>query len=330
MDQPLPNRSDRAAAAPDAPPRTRLNPLRGIGLKISSVTVFTAMAICIKASAPHVPPGEAVFFRSFFAIPVILGWLAWEGNLRHGLDTLYPMGHVWRGLVGTTAMGLGFTALGMLPLPEATALGYAAPLLTVIFAAMFLGEQVRAFRLSAVFVGLVGVMIVLAPRMTVTSLGDASKLQTVGAFAAVLGAVFVALAQVFVRKLVNTETTAAIVFYFSITAATLSLVTLPFGWALPTPREAVLLVGAGFLGGIGQILLTESYRHAETSVIAPFEYVSMLLALVLGYLIFEELPTRAMLTGAALIVAAGLFIIWRERRLGIQRAGARKVMTPQG
>ena len=196
-----------------------MNPLRGIGLKILSVTVFTAMAICIKASAPQVPPGEAVFFRSFFAIPVILAWLAWTRNLRHGLDTLYPMGHAWRGLVGTTAMGLGFTALGLLPLPEVTALGYAAPLLTVIFAAMFLGEQVRVFRLSAVVVGLVGVMIVLSPRLTVTSVGDASKLQTIGAMAALLGAVFAALAQVFVRKLVQTEATAAIVFYFSVTAA---------------------------------------------------------------------------------------------------------------
>jgi drug/metabolite transporter (DMT)-like permease len=333
MNRPLPNPSNQAAPGavpPAAPARPRVNPLRGIGLKILSVTVFTAMAICIKASAPHVPPGEAVFFRSFFAIPVILGWLAWEGNLRHGLDTLYPMGHVWRGLVGTSAMGLGFTALGLLPLPEATALGYAAPLLTVIFAAMFLGEQVRIFRLSAVFFGLVGVTIVLAPRLTVLSLGDASKLQTIGAFAALLGAVFAALAQVFVRKLIHTEATAAIVFYFSVTAAVLSLITLAFGWVVPTFREAVLLVGAGFLGGLGQILLTESYRHAETSVIAPFEYVSMLLALILGYVIFEEVPTGAMLTGAALIVAAGLFIIWRERKLGIERAGSRKVLTPQG
>src|SRR6188768_2493400 len=113
-----------------------MNPLRGIGLKVLSVCVFTAMAICIKASAPHVPPGQAVFFRSFFAIPVIVGWLAVTASARHGFDTLHPMGHVWRGLVGTMAMGLGFTALGLLPLPEATALGYAAPLLTVIFAAM--------------------------------------------------------------------------------------------------------------------------------------------------------------------------------------------------
>lgn len=307
-----------------------MNPLRGIGLKILSVVVFTMMAICIKASAPHIPPGQAVFFRSFFAIPVILAWLAMTGGLRHGFDTLYPMGHVWRGLVGTMAMGLGFTALGLLPLPEATALGYAAPLLTVIFAAMFLGEEVRAFRLSAVAVGLVGVVIVLAPRMTVTSLEEATVLYTIGAMAALGGAVFAALAQVFVRKLIKSEATATIVFYFSATASVLSLLTLPFGWAIPSAKEAILLVGAGFLGGIGQILLTESYRHAETGVIAPFEYVSMLLALVLGYAVFGEVPSASIVSGALLIVAAGLFIIWRERKLGLQRAAARKAITPQG
>jgi drug/metabolite transporter (DMT)-like permease len=307
-----------------------MTPLRGIALKIASVLVFTLMAMCIKASAPHVPPGEAVFFRSSFAMPVIVVWLLWTGTLRHGLDTLHPMGHVWRGLVGTTSMGLGFTALGLLPLPEATALGYAAPLLTVIFAAMFLGEEVRAFRLTAVFFGLVGVVIVLMPRLTITSVEVASTWQAVGAMAALLGAVFAALAQVFVRKLIHTEATGTIVFYFSLTASCLALLTIPFGWVVPTPGETAILIAAGFLGGIGQILLTQSYRHAETGVIAPFEYVSILLALLLGYVVFDEVPTLTMLGGAALIVAAGLFIIWRERKLGLQRAAARKVITPQG
>ncbi|WP_299129904.1 DMT family transporter [uncultured Amaricoccus sp.] len=307
-----------------------LNPLRGIGCKILSVMVFVLMAICIKASAPRVPPGQAVFFRSFFAIPVILVWLGLSGRLPGGLATRNPLGHVWRGLVGTCAMALGFTALGLLPLPEATALGYAAPLLTVIFAAMFLGEEVRVFRLAAVGVGLAGVMIVLAPRITVGP-GAGAQLETIGAFAALMAAVCAAMAQVFVRKLVHSEQTAAIVFYFSVTGAALALVfTLPFGWVMPAPREAALLVGAGLLGGVGQILLTESYRHAEASVIAPFEYVSMLFALLLGYFVFEEVPTLPMLAGATLIVLAGLFIIWRERRLGIERARARKVMTPQG
>lgn len=195
-----------------------MNPLRGIGLKILSVAVFTAMAACIKAAAiADVPPGQAVFFRSLFAIPVILVWLVLQHDLAHGLSTRNPMGHLWRGLVGGAAMACGFTALGLLPLPEVTAIGYAAPLLIVIFAAMFLGEEVRLFRLTAVLLGLIGVVIVLSPRLSVTSIETASQWETLGAMTALMGAILAALAQVFIRKLVQVETTAAIVFYFSVT-----------------------------------------------------------------------------------------------------------------
>ena len=305
-------------------------PLYGIFLKICSVTVFMAMSICIKAMAPHIPPGEAVFFRSLFAIPPILIWLAWRGQLRDSYKTDNPMGHLWRGLVGVCAMFLVFSALGLLPLPEATTIGYAAPLIATVLAAMFLGERLRIYRLSAVFAGLFGVVIVLAPRMSVLDEGDVDTLAAIGALCALMGAVFAAMAQVFVRKLVQTEATATIVIYFSLTATVISLLALPFGWVVPGPREAVLLVCTGLFGGAGQILLTASYRHAETSVIASFEYVSMLMALAVGYFLFDEVPTIAMLAGAALIVAAGLVIVYREHRLGIERAQARKVMTPQG
>ena len=110
----------------------------------------------------------------------------------------------------------------------------------------------------------------------------------------------------------------------------LSLATIPFGWVMPTPTEAALLIGAGLLGGLGQILLTESYRHAETAVIAPFDYTSMLLALAVGYFAFAEVPTIPMLLGAGLVVGAGLLIIYRERQLGLERGRARRAMTPQG
>jgi drug/metabolite transporter (DMT)-like permease len=269
-----------------------------------------------------------VFFRSAFAVPVIVAWLALRGELRSGLQTRNPMGHVWRGLVGTMAMGLGFASLGFLPLPEVTAIGYAAPLLVVIFAAMFLGEDVRLFRLGSVFAGLTGVLIVLSPRLSVGS--GISHGETLGAVLALGGAVFAALAQVTVRKLVATETTSAIVFRFSLTAAVLSLITLPFGWAVPTATEAALLVLCGLLGGIGQIFLTSSYRHADASLIAPFDYASMLLALVIGYWVFDEVPTWTMLSGAAIVVSAGIAIIWRERYLGLKRDQQRKAMTPQG
>ncbi|WP_103258258.1 DMT family transporter [Tabrizicola aquatica] len=304
-----------------------MRPLRGIAFKLASVLVFIVMASLIKATADHVPAGQAVFFRSFFAMPVILVWLALRRELGTGLKTANPMGHLWRGVVGTLAMGLGFAGLGYLPLPEVTAIGYAAPLLTVIFAAMFLGEEVRAFRISAVALGMTGVLIVLAPRLSLAP-GAAGIAEAFGAMLVLGGAVFAALAQVFVRKLVQTEATPAIVFYFSLTATLLSLVTLPFGWVWPDPWEAGLLVLAGLLGGVGQILLTSSYREADASLVAPFDYASMLFALGIGYFIFAEVPTLPMLGGAALIVTAGILIIWRERQLGLERARQRKAMTP--
>lgn len=306
-----------------------MNPIRGIALKIASVCVFVAMASLIKATADQVPPGQAVFFRSFFAMPVIVGWLIWRQELHVGLKTKNPMGHVWRGLVGTSAMGLGFAGLGLLPLPEVTAIGYAAPLLVVIFAAMFLGEEVRLFRLSTVALGLVGVLIVLSPRLQVNAT-DVSATETLGAVVVLMGAVCAALAQVFVRKLVQTEGTAAIVFWFSVTASTLALLTLPWGWVVPDLPQTAMLICAGLLGGLGQILLTSSYRHADASLIAPFEYTSMLLALIVGYAVFDETPTLTMLGGAAVVITAGVLIIWRERQLGLERARQRKAMTPQG
>jgi drug/metabolite transporter (DMT)-like permease len=307
-----------------------MRPLRGIAFKLGSVLVFILMASLIKATAAHVPAGQAVFFRSFFAIPVIVAWLIWRRELATGLRANAPMGHVWRGVVGTMAMGLGFAGLGYLPLPEVTAIGYAAPLLTVVFAAMFLGEEVRLFRISAVILGMVGVLIVLAPRLSIVSNDAAGVTEAFGAMLVLGGAVFAALAQVFVRKLVNTEKTAAIVFYFSLTATVLSLVTLPFGWVWPTPTETTLLISAGLLGGLGQILLTSSYREADASLVAPFDYASMLFALGIGYFVFSEVPTWTMLGGASLIVTAGILIIWRERQLGLERARQRKAMTPQG
>jgi len=306
-----------------------MQPLRGILLKVMSVCVFVAMASLIKATSEHVPPGQAVFFRSFFAIPVIVVWLMVRRELGTGLRTSNPLSHFWRGLVGTTAMGLGFAGLGLLPLPEVTAIGYASPLLVVIFAAMFLNEQVGIYRLGAVGLGIVGVLIVLSPRLSVgTSTLDVTE--TLGAVVVLGSAFFAALAQVFVRKLVMTEQTATIVFWFSVTASGLSLLTIFWGWVIPTPREAALLILAGFLGGVGQILLTSSYRLADASLIAPFEYTSMLLALGVGFFVFSEVPTLTMLAGAAIIICAGVTIILRERYLGLERSRQRKAMPPGG
>ena len=304
-----------------------MNPYRGILLKLASVTVFSVMGVLIKATRDHIPAGEAVFFRSFFAIPVILVWLAYRAEIKEGLATSNPMNHVWRGLIGTSAMGLGFWGLGLLPLPEVTAIGYAAPILTVIFAAMFLGEQIRAVRLSAVVLGLIGVLIILSPRLGSQSNADAT--QTLGAIVVFASAVCGALAGIFVRKMTQTESTSAIVFYFSCTASTLALFTIP-GWVMPTPLEFGFLVLSGLFGGLGQILLTSCYRFADAGVLAPFDYTSMLFAIAFGYFFFAELPTMTVIAGTVLVISAGVLIIWRERQLGLERARQRKAMTPQG
>lgn len=304
-----------------------MSPLRGIALKLTSVVLFTIMASLIKASSAHVPTGEAVFFRSFFAMPVIVAWLAMRGDLKTGLKAKHPVLHVWRGLIGVTAMGCGFAALGLLPLPEVTALGFAAPMLTVLLAALLLGERLRLFRLSAVVLGLVGVCIVLWPRLTLDDVDDAAML---GVGLVLASAVMRALAQIQIRRMVAVEETSAIVFYFSLTATGFSLLTLPFGWVVPDTHVLAMLVGAGLIGGVAQIFITSAYRFAGAAVVAPFDYASILFAILFGYFFFDEVPTAMVLVGSAIVIAAGGIIIWRERQLGIQRGKARPNMTPQG
>jgi drug/metabolite transporter (DMT)-like permease len=130
-----------------------------------------------------------------------------------------------------------------------------------------------------------------------------------------------------VRRLVQTERTETIVLFFFITGSVLSLLTLPFGWVWPTLEQTAILVLAGIAGGVGQILLTASYRHAEMSVIAPFEYTSLLLGLAVGYFAFGDVPTLPMLGGAAIVIASGIFIIFREHRLGLDRHKARQASS---
>ncbi|CAH2396223.1 EamA domain-containing membrane protein RarD [Mesorhizobium ventifaucium] len=306
------------------------NTLTGIMLKVVSVAVFVAMSSCIKA-AGTVPAGQIVFFRSFFAIFPIVIFLAFQGKLGTAFSTKRPLNHIARGVVGVCAMGLGFFALIRLPLPEAIALNYAQPLLVVVFSSIFLGEAIRVYRWSAVAVGLIGVLVISWPELTLLGSGAALGDQEVlGVIAALVAAAISAAAMLLVRNLVQSEPTATIVLWFSVTASLLALLSLPFGWQALTPAQAGLLIAAGFCGGLAQILMTAAYRHAEASVVAPFEYTSMLLGIVVGYLAFGDVPTVHMLIGGVIVVAAGIFIIWRERQLGLERARTRQATPPQG
>ncbi|MGH1368734.1 MAG: DMT family transporter [Maritimibacter sp.] len=290
----------------------------GVMLKLAAVAAFTCMGALIKATDGRVPAGEVVFFRSLFAIPIMLLWLGVMGQLRAGIRTERPLAHMVRGLIGTTAMGLGFAGLLLLPLPDVTALQYAMPIFVVIFSAVFLGEGIRLFRVSAVIIGLVGVLIVLWPRLTgLTGLtsGGLSEREAFGAVIVLVGAMIAAVAQLIVRKLVETERPVTVALYFAFSSTTISLFSIPFGWVWPSTFDAGLLIGAGAIGGLAQGLMSTSYRYAPASTLAPFDYSSMIFAVVIGYVFFLEVPTMTTLMGAALVILAGIVIVLRERHL---------------
>lgn len=298
-----------------------MSPLLGPAFKIASTLAFAGMLVAVKFIGTRVPSGEVVFFRSAFAVFPVLAMVWWQGELRSGMSTTRPGGHVMRSVYGVIAMSLWFAGVQRLPLADALAITYASPLVVVALAAIFLGEVVRIHRWSAVGVGFVGVLIVLSPH-----LGDVAHLREggapAGAMMCFISAFFMALAQVEVRRLAQSEKTAAIVVYFSIGSALFSLLTIPFGWVMPSWPDLALLITCGLFGGVGQLLLTLGYRHSDASVIAPLEYVSMLWAVITGIWLFDEAPSLSVLIGSAVVIASGVAIVLRERAIGIRHPEA--------
>jgi drug/metabolite transporter (DMT)-like permease len=298
-----------------------VKPLFGISLKVLSALAFTVMSAGIKHVSADYPTGEIVFFRSAFAVVPLLLWLRWRGDLINSVRTSNFRGHLLRGIISSCGMFSGFLALSYLPLSDAVAIGYASPLIVVVLAAVMLREKVRAYRWTAVVVGLVGVLVMLMPHLSRGVLaGGLSGGPAVGALFAFFGACCAAVATIQVRRLLETEKTGAIVLYFSLLTSAVSLTTIALGWRMPDVTDFALLIVIGILGGIGQILLTQSYRYADASLVAPFEYTTMVWAFLIGWFVFGQAPQQAVVAGALVVALSGLFVLWREHRLGLMRA----------
>ena len=300
-----------------------MNLPKAVLLKALSALLFALLSACVRYLGEQaVPLGQVVFFRAAFAIlPVVLIY-AWRDELVDAVRTRRPLGHLGRGLISVAGMFLNFAALARLPLVDATAISVAAPLITVAFAALFLGERVRAYRWSAVAVGFVGIIVMLWPYLNLAQYaagGSATVAATVGVGCALLAALTNAGSVIQTRRLTDTETTSSIVFYFSLYCAVAGLATLPFGWIWPGPMQLAVLVASGVVGGLAHIVLTTSYRYAPASLVAPLDYTMMIWAFVLGYFLFGELPTIYVFVGGAIVAASGIFVIWRERQLGLRR-----------
>ena len=306
-----------------------MNLFKAIGFKLISALLFAALSALVRQLGDVTPVGQLVFFRSACAIPPVLLIYAFRGEFMEAVRTTRVFGQLGRGALSVGGMYTNFSALQRLPLADATAISFASPLITVALAAIILKERIRIYRWTAVLVGFVGVIVMLIPHLDFSqyAMAGALSVATIGSLFALFAAFCNAGTVIQTRRLTQSETTSSIVFYFSLMTALAGLVSLPFAWHTPTGGELVMLIGTGVFGGVGHIFLTESYRYAPASVVAPFDYSSMLWALLLGYWLFGELPTALVYIGALIVSGAGLYVIWRERQLGVKRA--REVEGPR-
>lgn len=300
---------------------SRHSPMTGILLKLLATFLLAMMTAVVKYTSATVPVGEVMFSRAFFALIPLLIMAAMQGNIRDCVKTHRPWRHVVRTTVGVSAMASWFVTLSILPLPEATAISFCAPLLIVVLSAVFLKEVVRIYRWTAVFVGFCGVLVILWPRLIAS--GD--DVASLGVILALISVALMATASILIRRMTATETNASIVFYFTAAASIVSLGTYFWGWVTPDLKTCALLISAGLLGGLGQMLMTQAFRLAEASLLAPFDYSNMIWAICLGILIFDEYPSQNVLIGGTIVVMAGLFIIYREKKLGMTTSQYRPV-----
>lgn len=298
-----------------------MNPRTGILLKLTAMLAFTVMSACVKGLDGAIPVGEVVFCRGFFAlIPLCLWFIA--SSERITVPAAKNIGSLLAGSsAGLGGMFFGFLALAYLPLVNVTVLSYTTPLFTIMLAALLLGEKVRIYRWSAVLTGFIGVFITLSPKLVFDAASGPAQIDSIamiGTALALTGALCAAFSSIAVRHLNSIEKPSRIVLIYTLTGVVVGFATLGFGWKMPDFNQFLLLAGGGLAGGIGQIAMTLSLRHAQASLLAPFDYTTMIWAIALGYLFMAEVPTAATIAGALTVIAAGLFAMWRENRLAKQ------------
>jgi drug/metabolite transporter (DMT)-like permease len=273
----------------------------GIALRLLATLFFSLMSLSVRLASVEAPVGQIVFWRSAVALVPILVYLAWRRQLRHGLRTERPLGHVKRSLYGCAAMFFSFLSIAHLPLALATALSFLAPLIVVPLAIATLGERPGIVVVAATLLGLLGVGLMLWPAMVGPELAVGTL---IGVGAGLACAATTALAKTEIKRLTATEAPAAIAFYFAVVCAACGLATWPFGWADVGHTALLALIASGLFGGFAHIAMTEAVARAPVSTLAPFEYAAMIWAILFDLAVFALWPGLISLLGALLIVIA--------------------------
>ncbi|MCS6930836.1 MAG: DMT family transporter [Acetobacteraceae bacterium] len=290
----------------------RHDPRRGALLMLGACAVFAAMGVLVKLLGERLPVVELIFFRNALSLPIVLAFGLRGATLASVMRTRRPLGHLARAVVGLSAMGCSFFSLTVLPLAEHTALTHTTPLFATLLAVLLLGERPGLWRISALVAGFGGILVIAAGQGGFS--GALAGPALAGLAAAVAHGVFSAGSTLLVRGLSASESSATIVFYQAVLMALIMSVFLPFVWVAPTPAEWLLLLALGLAGGLGQILVTEAYARAQVSAIAPYSYSTLLWAAGFGLLVFGDVPGASTGIGAAMIVGAGLVILYRDLR----------------
>ena len=278
--------------------------LRGIALICLAVFSFIIMNTMVRAlRLDGVPVAEIVWARNFFHLILIMAFF--PRRIRTLLVAERKGMQVLRSILVFLATICMFIAMGLMPIADAVAIAFVAPLFAVGLSVPILGEKVGPRRWAAVLVGFVGMLIIIRP--------GAGLLQWAVLFPIGM-AFFYALYQVITRMIRGSADPLSALFYTALVGAVAASVALPFFWQTPSLAEAAMLVAVGFLGGLGHWFVIMAYERAEVSAVAPFAYTELIWAVVLGYLVFGEFPDLFTFVGAGVIAAAGLYVLYRERQ----------------
>jgi len=270
------------------------------------VAAFALQDAVVKWLTVGYPVSEIIFFRALFALPACLIVIRRDGGSR-ALRTRRPGMHAARTLLLLGALVSFFLALGALPLADTVAIAFSAPIFMAALSAPLLGERVGPRRWLAVLIGFAGVVVILRP-----GAGSVSP----AALLALISALCFALGMIVTRQLGRSDTTAAIMFYFTLGTTVLGGLVAPFQWVAPDAVDFGLLAGLGLTGGVGAYCAVQAYRLAPVATVAPFEYSGLLWATLFGYAFWGDVPGSAVIMGAAILVASNLYILRRERRRG--------------
>jgi len=285
--------------------------MRGALWLVSGGFIFTLNGVMIRLLSEQMESVQTAFFRAFFSVlmllPLVLG-----GQVKPWHSTRIA-GHFWRTLMGTTSMVLGFYALAMLPLADATALGFSQPLFSVCVAALIVGEKVRWRRWSATIVGFAGVLVMVRP--------GAESLQP-GALIALANAATVALSILLVKRLSDSETPLMILTQFAIWSTLLLALPAIWVWRWPDAWGWGLAVGISASATVGQYFWVQAFKAGEMSAVAPFEYLRLPFAVFMGWLVFGQMPEIWTYVGAAIVIGSALYIAQREAQLARERKRA--------